>query len=268
MKDAQANMNANVRIQNLRELVRAANEEFDAAIRYHETWKPAAYDRDLHRRVSHSYAGNSFLIIRTALRRELLLALARLWDTNPNAVRMSKIAAEVADDQVIEALAAECAAQWGKLPSLDLREIPTDEQAEFIAAAEESEAEFGREMAGELRKAANEAVQIIRKYQEGGAGHQTIEKLTDLRHQRLAHRQVAPAEVTLEDDAPAIELLYQDMATLIRLLLHVVLRTSYEPRETVGVFAHHARFFWAGVRGERTEGHPNYKEPRRSNPPF
>ena len=109
----------------------------------------SAFDKDLHQRIGHSYAGNSFLIIRAALRRELLLALARLWDTNSAAVRMNKIAAELADPAILDALAAE------------------------------------------LRTDADEAFRIIRKYQEGGTGHGTLNVLLDLRHQRLAHRQLA-----------------------------------------------------------------------------
>ena len=37
----------NQKIASLREQVKAAQQEFNMAIRFHETWKPAAYDEDL-----------------------------------------------------------------------------------------------------------------------------------------------------------------------------------------------------------------------------
>ena len=38
------------------------------AIAFHEVWKPAAYDTDLHARMGVSYATQAFNITRTALR--------------------------------------------------------------------------------------------------------------------------------------------------------------------------------------------------------
>jgi hypothetical protein len=59
----------------LREKVTAAQQEFDMAVTFHEVWKPAAYDKDLHSRMGNSFASQAFLITRTALRREMVLAL-------------------------------------------------------------------------------------------------------------------------------------------------------------------------------------------------
>ena len=70
------------RITALRAKVTAAHEEFDMAVTFHEAWKPAAYDSDLHVRMGASYASHTFLTVRTALRREMLLALMRLWDND------------------------------------------------------------------------------------------------------------------------------------------------------------------------------------------
>ncbi|MGO8921045.1 MAG: hypothetical protein ACLQJR_34570 [Stellaceae bacterium] len=249
----------------LRAKVHAASTEFDDIMSLHEAWKPTAYDPALHERIGHSYAANTFLVIRRALRREMLLGLTRLWDDDfpDRAVSMSSIGNDLADRNTVNALAAECAAQWGGLQAMpDLTGIPESEHAEFVAAFRRSEEAFGLQVSADLRKFADQAVEIIRKYGQGGACHPTLKRLTTLRNQHLAHRQLepTPAEVRGGDATDAeIEAFYQDMSTLIRLLLHVVLRTSYEPKEGAGVFGHYAKFFWAAVRGERTEGHPNYR---------
>ena len=66
------------KIVSLTERVQAACGEVELAIQFHEAWRPAAFDADLMDRMSHSYAGNTFLVVRAALRREVLLALVRL----------------------------------------------------------------------------------------------------------------------------------------------------------------------------------------------
>jgi hypothetical protein len=66
------------KIANLRKMTTAAQQEFDIAVTFHEVWKPAAYDQDLHGRLGKSYATQAFLITRNALRREMLLS-GRSW---------------------------------------------------------------------------------------------------------------------------------------------------------------------------------------------
>ena len=95
------------KITALRAKVTAAREEFDMAVAFHEAWKPAAYDNDLHVRMGASYASNTFLTVRTALRREVLLALMRLWGNDPRVVSMKSIANTLQDKRVIDAFAAE-----------------------------------------------------------------------------------------------------------------------------------------------------------------
>ena len=51
------------------------------------------------------------------------------------------------------------------------------------------------------------------------------------------------------------------MSELIRRLLSLVMAIAYNPEQTGKVYRHHAKFFWAGVRGEWTEGHPSYRAP-------
>jgi hypothetical protein len=57
-------------IISLQQKVTAAQQEFDMAVTFHEIWKPAAYDQDLHSRLGESFATQAFFVIRTALRRK------------------------------------------------------------------------------------------------------------------------------------------------------------------------------------------------------
>ena len=95
------------KIISLRESVNAAQQEFDMAVMFHETWKPTAYDDDLHRRMGTSYATHTFKVVRVALRREMVLALMRLWDTPRHALRLEHIARTLRDPHVIDALATD-----------------------------------------------------------------------------------------------------------------------------------------------------------------
>jgi hypothetical protein len=204
------------KILSLRAKARAAHEEFDTAQACHEAWKPAAYDEALHERIGRSFAANTFIVLRQALRREMLLALMRLWDNNSQAVGMKSIANNLQDKRIMDALAAECEAH-------------------------------------------------IDTYTDGGSRYSTYKKLKRLRGEHLAHRQVTPtpAEVVGADTTDEeIENFYQDMSRLIRLLRGSIEDTDYNPEETAKLRRRHAALFWAGVRGERTEGHPDYEPPR------
>ncbi len=75
------------------------------------------------------------------------------------------------------------------------------------------------------------------------------------------------AVVEVDTTAEEVESFYQDMSELIGLLLEIVMAHAYNPEDTGQVYRHHAKFFWAGVRGERTEGHPSYKAPGRIHSP-
>jgi HEPN superfamily AbiU2-like protein len=210
--------------------VRAAVEEYDFVVACHETWRLAAHDKALHARIGHSFAGNTFLMVRSVLRREMLLALSRLWDTDSRALGMSSIADDLSEPIVMNAL-------W---PSSVTHTEP--------------------------RRMATKAVQLIRKYQKGGANHATLRTLTKIRNQHLAHHQIKRSPIvvgTVEEEALGNEIavLYDDMATLISLLEHVVERTAYNPKDTAEVYTFYAKFFWEAVRGERTPRHPNSQQP-------
>jgi hypothetical protein len=245
------------KIRALQKKVRAACDEFNMAMACHEAWKPAAYDKALHERIGCSYAANTFLIVRQALRREMLLALMRLWGDNSKAVGMKCIANILQDNRVMDALTAECEAYWRGLPLPPGLEGTPEEQR----AVDASNAELGRKESDDLRQRAMEATEIIGSYAEGGSRYATLKKLKTLRDEHLAHRQVTPTPVkadganTIDEE---IEAFYQDMSRLIQCLRFAVENTDSDPEETAKLRGRHAAFFWAGVRGERTEGLPNY----------
>jgi hypothetical protein len=146
-----------------------------------------------------------------------------------------------------------------------LEGISEDERVLLVEDARRIEAKFGREQSDALRQRATEAIAIIDTYTDGGSRYSTYKKLKRLRGEHLAHRQVTPtpAEVVGADTTDEeIENFYQDMSRLIRLLRGSVEDTDYNPEETAKLRRRHAALFWAGVRGERTEGHPDYEPPR------
>jgi hypothetical protein len=248
--------------------VKAADEEFHIAMACHEAWKPAAYDTSLHDRIGTSYAAHTFLLVRQVLRREVVLSLTRLWDGDKRSVGMSSIANALGNERIMDALAAHCAAQWGGLPVSNWDDIPEEQRPAVLEAVQSSEAQFGLSQGELLRERAAEAINIIHRYDRGGADHATLEMLMTLRNERLAHRQVKPSASEARDhDAfdERVESFYQNMAKLIRLLLSAVVQVSYNPDESAEIARRNAGFFWASVRGERTEGHPNYR-PIRAQP--
>ena len=224
-------------IQDLRAQVKTAAEAFDWAIALHEVWLTAGKDTALHSRLNDSYAGNAFRVIRIALRDQIILAITRLWDTNPDALRMSKIGATIKERPVIEALAADRAK----------RAFPGTES----------------EMLRHLSKLAKEASALIAKYQKGGAGNSTREALMAWRHNRIAHHNITPAIVvgTAGIDEKEAETLFVDHAKLIDHLLSLVLAEAYNPLDTAKIYRIYAQYFWESVEGERSERHPRYKRP-------
>jgi hypothetical protein len=220
-------------IVSLRKGVEAAQQEFDLAVTFQETWKPTAYDADLHRRMGNSLATNTFKVVRLALRREMVLALMRLWDKREDTVSLERIAQTLKKAGVIDALAVD--------------------RARFI--------EDRDQMRQDLSDRAKEATALIEKYSRGGSHYRVREALQRMRHERLAHRGVRIASVvgpSATDEE--IELFYRDISETVRLLLSVVNAVAYDPADAGEVFQIYAARFWAGVRGERTEGHPNYRE--------
>jgi AbiU2 len=212
------------RIANLTRKVAAAQEEFDMAITFHEIWKPAAYDQELHNRFGKSYATQAFLVTRTALRREMVLTLIRMWDTHPKGLRMQSIWHDLRDPEVVSALASDRAKRMG------LSDVYEAVRADLAAKA-------------------NEVIGLIGKYIEGGPRNNVLESLRVLRHERLAHRQLAEAAAagaTATDEE--IEEFYGDNSKLIHILQSLVNAMAYAPEDTAGVFRFYAKSFWARFR--------------------
>jgi hypothetical protein len=234
------------KIISLAKRVDAATQEFDMAVTFHEVWKPTVYDGDLRKRMGVSYATNAFHVVRTALRREVLLALMRLWDNDRRSVGMHAIADTLRDSSIIDALAKERAAQYKDT------HVEAQMKKELLQQRDKIFALVGKYF-----------TEVGNSFENGGA-RVVLKKLKVLRNKRLAHRDVralaATGAVPLDTD---IESFYQDMSKLISLLLHLVKGHGYDPQETAEVYRFHAKFFWAAVRGEKTEGHPNYRAPRR-----
>jgi len=226
------------KIASLQKQVKAAQQEFDMAVTFHETWKPAAYDEDLRKRMGKSFATLTFLVVRSALRREMLLSLMRLWDKDERNVGMELSIANVLRDQsVVHGLAVDRAVRIGM-------------------------ADWEDEMKSDLSQRASEAIALVEKYSEAGSHYATLQKLRRLRNKRLAHRPVkAVAATGLDPTDEEIESFYQDNSKLVGLLLSLVSGIAYDPNDTAEVTRLYAKLFWAGVRGERTEGHPNYRAP-------
>lgn len=215
-------------IVDLQQMVTAAQEEFDLAVTFHEIWKPAAYDQDLHTRLGNSYATQAFLVVRTALRREMVLALIRLWDTNKEGVRMELIWHHLRNSDVIDVLAQDRAHRLGFSDVLgNMRE----------------------DLAGK----ANRATEIIAKYMEDGSRSNVLKTLRVLRHKRLAHRQASPATAPGASVIDVeIEEFYQDNSKLIHILLSLVNAMAYDPQDTARVFGSYAISFWERFQSART----------------
>lgn len=230
-------MSLNDEFEQMSDAVKAAEGEIVMAVMFHETWKPTAYDEDLHNRMGKSFATHSFQIVRLSLRREMLLALLRLWDKDPRAIRMTAVADKLRKKEFFDAVVARRAAGTG-LSSSGVVDC----------------------MRQTLKPKRDTVLKLVRKYCEGGAGYAVLEKLRMLRHERLAHRQMVPTHAALADATDnEIESFYEDNLELIRLLLSLVCARDFDLKEAADVYRHYAKYFWANARGERTVGHPDYR---------
>lgn len=214
------------RIARLQEEVRAAEEDFELAVMFHETWKPAACDKGLHHRLRNSRAAQTFGVVRAALRREMLMALMRLWDGRPDGASMEFIAETLRDRNIINALAEDRAARSD--------------------AAEGAESLMRRD----LNRLADEAIALIEKYSSGGSHVALREKLSAASSSTLPPQQSA-ALAGAEAETDDICAFYQDNLTLIRLLLGLARAVHYDPEDAAKLHRLNATSFWGEVRGER-----------------
>jgi hypothetical protein len=208
-------------ITTLQAKVTAAQQEFDLAVAFHAIWKPTAYDKDLHGRLGVSYATQAFRVIRTALRRELILALIRLWDKDGRAIGMECIGNALGKKEVIDALTV----------------ARVDQGSEVFEA-----------IRADLSEKANKAIPLVNKYvKDDGAGNAVYKKLRSLRNERLAHRQVETKAratgATATDEE--IEEFFQDNSKLVHILLSIFNAMAYDPEDTAKVFGFYASHFWS-----------------------
>ena len=140
----------------LKDRIHAAQEELDMAVLFHTSWKPAAYDEDLHKRMGNSYATHTFNIIRMALRREMLMALLRIWDYTDNSVQIRTVMDGIKCPKIIDALVAE------RLSGLSKRST-------MITLS------FEKQMRGAVQSSANEAIELFEQYCPGGSRRSVLE---------------------------------------------------------------------------------------------
>lgn len=208
------------KITKLQAKVTAAQQEFDLAVAFHEIWKPTAYDQHLHGRLGVSYATQAFRVIRTALRRELILALIRLWDKDGRAIGMECIANALGEKEVIYALTL----------------ARVDRSSDIFEA-----------MRADLSEKADKAISLVNKYiKDDGEGNAVYKQLRSLRNERLAHRQVETKAratgATATDEE--IEEFYQDNSKIVHILLSIFNAMAYDPEDTAKVFGFYASHFW------------------------
>lgn len=230
-------------VSELKRQVETAEQEVTTAVVLHESWKPTVQDTELLGRMGESFATHTFNIVRWALRREVLLALLRVWDTHQKAVNVARIITELRKPDAVETL---------------------------ISSRSDRDSSLSHYLAEHLRGHLPEKIEIagalVDKYTtKNGEAAEVMKKLLRQRNVSLAHRQREPQQATgsnATDDE--IEAFYQDTCRIIEYLMSIVRATSLDMTDTASVYAHHARFFWAAVRGERTPGHPSYRAPIRT----
>jgi len=213
--------NINDELEDLRNKAKAAREELDMAVVFHEICKPVHHYTSAP--AANSYASGTLNAVLVALRREMLAALFRLWDRDKRTPGMESIADTLGDSAVIEALV-----QNRMAPNLP------------------QEADIGIRKA--LQKDADKFIYLVNKYKQGGSQAHVLKRLRALRNKKLAHRQVLPspgtgASVTDQE----IEEFYKDNKELVRILVHLANAEAYDPNQTESVYRHAARQFWARV---------------------
>ncbi|HDR9275780.1 hypothetical protein VI03_10130 [Burkholderia vietnamiensis] len=226
-------------------LVVAAEEEMLLAIMFHETWKPTAYDGDLRARIGGSYAAHTFEIIRLALRREVVMALMRLWDDHRQALKLNSIVDVLQSAECFDGLMRERIAAVGA----------TEEEADTLRDTH--------------RKFRDDMVALVRKHTHSNDPSPLLDRLRTIRHERLAHRQAEqptdPAGLLATDEE--VEDLYQDSRRIINYMALLLLgRSFYLALDSGRPYRESARYFWESVRGEGAEGHPRFEGARRWRP--
>jgi hypothetical protein len=230
--------NIDGRIRSLLDKVASIEGNLDMATALHEVWKPAAYDDDLHRRMGISLASQAFLVVRNALRREMLMALMRVWDRAHSAQSMAAVVKAIHDQDTWNAIVAHRRSGCG------------------FAFLEDH-------LVGDLERMRDTVQAIHDKYAKGGPAHSTLKALIQLRNNHLAHTQVlSAAEAPRGPEDDQVEEFYFETTKAGSALLRLLRGQAHDYAGTANVYCHYARRFWAAARGENTDGHPDYQGDR------
>ncbi|OHX16152.1 hypothetical protein BI343_15920 [Chromobacterium amazonense] len=222
----------------MKKKVEAVEQEVTTAIALHESWKPIVIDSELQNRMGESLATNTFNIIRWSLRREMLLALLRVWDKDGKTASIREIIKELRKSDTLEKLIAS-----RNHPS------PIDHL-------------LTEHLRGYLPNKIKQVDELFNKYtSKDGESAQVLLKLTLLRNVTLAHHQLKPVDpekISATDEQ--IESFHQDTCRIVEQLMNIVCATELDMNQTTHVYSTYARFFWASAKGERTPGHPSYRK--------
>lgn len=171
------------------------------------------------------------------------MGLLRLWDRSKGGVRIDKIAASVRKQETIEGL-------------LEARSVTKHARSSGMVGAES----ILDEMRENLKSHATAFLEVMNKYDDNGEGAALLKKFRTLRHERLAHFDIsatsAPEKNATDQE---IDQFYSDSTNMVQVLRGLVLAEFFDPAEAADVHRYYAKYFWASVRGERTEGHPNFR---------
>lgn len=225
-------------LNKFRAMVGICEEQAVMATMFHESWSPTVGDAELSARMGTSFARHTFHIVGWALRRELILSLMRIWDGRNDTPNMKRI--------------------WQWLGEEAKYELLLQARARRISSSPNSIMQMLRESLDPVRENISAT---IAQYLDGGEKFAAIERLRVVRNKRLAHRDLETPPDAVDPTDDEVVQLYLDTLALVTDLLHLVNGKAFDLRDAAGVYAHHARYFWAGTRGERTEGHPNYRPP-------
>ena len=175
-------------------LTEAITEEFDDAVACHEVWRPAAYDPSVQKRMGQSYAAHAFNIIVSVLRRELFMALSRLWDTDHRNVDLRRVVAYLSNGDLVARLETARVRRRLPVPSGALTPVSEVSRPSVQDSWSHLEARMEAEDVETLRGQIAKVKTIIQSYDKGGHRHVHLKQLMALRHTRLAHRSISPSK--------------------------------------------------------------------------
>jgi hypothetical protein len=116
---------------------------------------------------------------------------------------------------------------------------------------------------GTLVEFRDEVFAINDAYSKDGAQYHVLHRLVKLRSVDLAHTQASEAVANRGAASfdEQVEAIYSDTQRIVSKLLSLINGNAYSYIDAGHVYAHYAKRFWASVRGENTEGHPDYRPP-------